>query len=101
MINKENVKVVKFLTDEILAEVEFNGDEYTIKNPVMLEMEPNEETGHIALRMYPWLHLTNETEFTIAKIHVITTAAPLPKLAEGYITQHSNIAVPSGLVIPS
>ena len=98
------VKIMKLVSgDEIISDIEIEGDKITLNKPAKLLMFPTEDGG-MGTGLMPWNPYSDENEFEINKSHVIIFIDPTTELRNGYSTQFgSGIEIveenPGGLIL--
>lgn len=90
----ENVKVLKLETgEEVVAQIDEGDDNFVLINPVRFMMVQNAQQG-VGMEMHPYIMLTSDTEFTLAKNRVLLVCEPVTEILNAYTNQFNDIAVP-------
>ena len=78
-----NVKVIKLVTgEELISQCEINDKELILKNPVMIGMTKDGQTG-----LMPWAPFVDSKTIHISKSNVIYTETPIIEVVNGYNQQ--------------
>lgn len=101
MANPNNVKVLRFLNEEIIAEIVAETDTTVkVKNPVRIVVMPNKaDPQNPSVGFAPYCEWTEEKELVLSKSFLIFTAEPLTVFTNQYNQQFGGIIVPESKII--
>jgi hypothetical protein len=93
----DNIKILRFLGDDILGEVVDVGETHvTVKNPVRIVIVPNKsDPKNPSVGFAPFMEWTNDKEFRLQMTLMICMAEPLPLFVDQYKQQFSNLIIPN------
>lgn len=90
------VKAIKLVTGEdIIAEIEKDNDNWTLKNPVQVSMVPNRTSNQPTFGFIPFPLTSNEKSVTINSKNIMFEIEP----AEEFLNQYNSL-FGSGIVTP-
>lgn len=96
-----NIKLIRFLGEEVLAEVVSETEtSMTIKNAVRIVIIPDQiKTNNPQVGLVPFLQFSDDKEFTINKNLVITVATPLTDFVNQYNSVFGGIQLATSKII--
>lgn len=96
-----NVKIVRFLGEELIAEVTSEGvNTITVKNPLRIVVIPNKaDPRNPSVGFAPYCEWSKEQEFEISKNLFFFTAEPIPQFVQQYTAQFSGLILPETQII--
>lgn len=100
----KNIKLLRLITgEELLAEVlEETIMEVKVKRPVRVLVVPSKANPqNPSIGLAPWMEFSKDTEFVLAKDHVLVLSSPLKEfeqqytsLFSGIVTAHPSLLLP-------
>ena len=96
-----NVKIIRFLGEELIAEVLSEGvNTITIKNPLRIVVIPNKaDPRNPSVGFAPYCEWTKEQEFEISKNLFFFTSEPIAQFVQQYTAQFSGLILPETQII--
>ena len=92
-----NIKLVRLTTGEdIVCEFAQHEDHISMTNPLMLYMQPNQQSAQPKVGLVPWMHYSGDKEFMISNDKVIVVCEAMEELSKQYDGIYG-----SGLILPS
>lgn len=101
MIDKENVKIIRLLTDEIIAEIiDQDNTTVTVKNPLRIVVIPNKtDPKNPSVGFAPYCEWIKNEELILSQTAVVFIGDPIDVFLKQYITQFSGLIVPDTQII--
>ena len=91
-----NIKLVRLISGEdIVCELTEEVDYIVITNPLMLYMQPGQQSAQPKVGLVPWMHYSQDKDFTISTDKVIVISEPVEELSRQYDSIYG-----AGLILP-
>jgi hypothetical protein len=91
-----NIKLVRLITGEdIVCEFKQEEDHVQITNPLMLYMQPGQQSAQPKVGLVPWMHYSSDKDFLISNDRIVVVSEPVEELSRQYDSIYG-----AGLILP-
>jgi hypothetical protein len=97
-----NLKIIRFLNEEIMGEIVSENDtSITVRNPVRIVVVPSKsDPKNPSVGFAPYCEWTDDKEFVLSKNFLVYKAEPLTVFVNQYNQQFGGIIVPDTIIKP-
>lgn len=91
-----NIKLVRLISGEdIVCELKQEVDHVVITNPLMLYMQPGQQSQQPKVGLVPWMHYSSDKDFVIGMSKIVVISEPVEELSRQYDSIYG-----AGLILP-